>query len=133
MQNNVSQPTAVAGHVEAPAEALRAAIHTAYDDPGFEASLVADLYRTMGDLTLITDRLPELIRHLARRVERLADVDGLDTDDSTEESGPDSALAAAALQTVALEIAAVASGRPNPIAEAHSRLGALMVPPVGQR
>ena len=128
VQNEVSRPTTLGDHVEVAADALRSAIHAAYDEPGDETALVAELYRTIGDLTLVTDRLPELIRHLARRIEQLADIDGLDTDSTTDESGRDSALAAAgALQTAALELAALASGRPNPIADAHNRLGALKI------
>lgn len=128
MQNDVSQPSSLADHVAVAADALRSAIHAAYDEPGDETALVAELYRTIGDLNLVTDRLPELIRHLARRIEQLADIDGLDTDSTTNESGRDTALAAtAALQTAALELAALASGRPNPIADAHNRLGALKI------
>jgi hypothetical protein len=107
-------------------EPKRSAIHGAYDDPGVDKTQVAELYRTLSDLTLVTDRLPELIRHIARRIEQLAEVDGIDTDDSTTMSGPDTAHAAATdLRNAALEIASVASGRPNPIATAHSRIGAL--------
>ena len=128
MQNDVSRPTTLADHVEVAADALRSAIHAAYDEPGDETALVAELYRTIADLTLVTDRLPELIRHLARRVDQLADIDGFDTDSTTNESGRDTALAAAAaLQTAALELAAIASGRPNPIADAHNQLGALKI------
>ncbi|CAN5725246.1 hypothetical protein BH24ACT5_BH24ACT5_04830 [soil metagenome] len=38
------------------AEALRAAIHAAYDDPGSDAALVGELYRTVGELALVVDR-----------------------------------------------------------------------------
>lgn len=129
MQNDVSQPSSLADHVEAAADSLRSAIHAAYDAPGSDSAVVGGLYRTVADLTLVVDRLPELIRHVAHRIDQLADVVGLETDDSTEMSGPDTAHAAATdLNKAALEIASIASGRPNPIAEAHSRLGALKLP-----
>jgi len=127
VQNDVSQPAGVSKHVEVAADALRAAIHSVYDDPA-PGDRVGELYRTVGDLSLVVDRLPQLVNHLARRVERLADVDGLHTDPTTETSGPDTARAAAeALEAAALGIASLSAGRTSPVSDAEQLLSTLTV------
>lgn len=128
MQNDVSQPASVAEHVEVAADAVRAAIHAVYDEPVDDHALVGEMYRAVGEANLLVDRLPELLRHLARRCTELADVDGLDTDSSTDMSGPDaSRAAAAAIDAVAFDIAANAAGRANPLGTAHSHLATLKI------
>ncbi len=70
------------------------------------------MYRAVREVGLVVDRLPTLLRHLAGRVERLAEADGLATDDTTIESGRDAALVAAQrLRAVSVELGALSAGR----------------------
>lgn len=122
MQNDDLQPDGVAAYLETAAVALREAVHAAFDDPG----QIVELRNAVGDLTLIVERLPQLVRHLVHRSEHLADLEGLVADNTIDESGRDCALAVAvALESVASEIAEVDAEDDSPLAGAHRRLGAL--------
>lgn len=128
MQNDVSQPAGIAGHVEVAAEALRVAIHTVYNDVGSDAALVGELYLAVGDVELIVDRLPQLLRHMERRLVEVADRTQLGTDDAAAGSGPESMRdAAAALSAAAFNISQMSTGRNSPIATARERLAAISV------
>ena len=128
MQNDVSQPASVADHLHVATEAVRAAIHAVYDTPVDEAAAVGETYRAVGEVNLLVDRLPEPLRHLARNTGRLAEIEGIATDETTDASGHDAAAqAAAAIDGVALELATIASGRSNPLSGAHSLLGTLKI------
>lgn len=128
VQNDVSQPPSVSEHLQVAAEALRSAIHAVYDEPDNNSELVGEMYRAVGEASLIVDRLPELLRHLARRCTQLSDIDGLDTEYSTTESGQEAVLAAAAaIDAVALVIASNSSGRISPLSTAHSQLSTVKI------
>ncbi len=115
--NEVHGPGAAA---ELAAEALRAVNRLTIGAPspgvpGWEE--VGDLYRVLGEVRLLTDRLPQVLRQLAQHLERPAGLCSYRTDAGTCES-PERLVAAAVL---ALEDAQ------HHVAEAGSHLNAAHV------
>ena len=83
---------------EMAAEALRAVNHLTIGAPSSGApgwEDVGDLYRVLGELRVLTDRLPQVLGQLARHLERPAGLGGYKADASASESP--ACLAAAAV------------------------------------
>lgn len=84
---------------ELAAEALRAVNHLTIGAPspgvpGWEE--ISDLYRVLGELRFLTDRLSQVLRQLVQHLERTTEVCSYQSDAGTRES-PEALVAAAVL------------------------------------
>ena len=98
----VTDPGAAA---EMAAEVLRAVNHLTIGAPSSGApgwEDVGDLYRVLGELRVLTDRLPQGLGQLARHLERPAELGAYQTDSGTSES-PERLVAAAVLALAAAQ------------------------------
>jgi hypothetical protein len=83
-------------HAEAAAKAIRSlnhATHPADDFPGLQYP--SDLYRVLGELSLLCERLPQALRQLVRFLDRQLDANLIAIDAGTEFAGhPERAVTA---------------------------------------
>lgn len=76
--NNAIEDAPITAHLRNAAESIRCANHASYGD----RREITDLYETIGELSALLNRLPQLIAHLYRLVNR-ADASLYDTDSAT--------------------------------------------------